>query len=101
MCRACRYRIACLLLTLPLLAGQGPAWASAGEAQRLNWRILELEGELAALRQLASQQHASIDRLEALAEASDTRARRAHVAEGLVVLAGAALGAWAWRRRPR
>ncbi len=100
MCRACRHPIACLLLALLLLAGQGPVWASAGEAQRLNWRIRELEGELAALRQLASQQHASIDRLQALAEASDTRARRTRVAEGLV-LAGAALGAWAWRRRPR
>lgn len=101
MCRACQRLIACLLVVLSALMGQAPAFARemAGEAQRLNWRIMELEGEVAALRQFASQQDASIDRLQARAEASDARARRARAAAGLLVLSCAAVMAWWWVRR--
>lgn len=101
MCRVCQRLIASLLVVLPALLGPAPAWAveTAGQAQRLNWRISELEGELAALRQFANQQDASIDRLQARAQASDSRARRAVTGEVLLGLACAVVTAWSLRRR--
>ena len=102
MRRACHRLIASLLVVLPVLPG--PALAStlpaaAGEVQRLHWRINELEGELAALRQFADQQDASIGRLQARAEASASRVRAAVAGGmGLALLAGGAT-VWALRRR--
>lgn len=103
MSRLCHRPIACLLLALWALPGPLPARANPapGEAQRLHWRITELEGELAALRQFASQQDASIGLLQAQADASDSRARRALVTGAWLAMACGVAAGWAARRRPR
>lgn len=62
------------MVALLLLAGTSPAVAEeAGGAQRLvrrlDWRVGELEGEVATLRRYAEQQGEALVRLEARAEA--------------------------------
>lgn len=70
-------RLSALLLLATLLAT--PAWADPaprhGLAQRLDWRVHELEGELAALQRFSEQQHARMAQLQDRAEQAAAQAR--------------------------
>ncbi|MFD0669323.1 hypothetical protein ACT80S_16510 [Ramlibacter sp. MAHUQ-53] len=79
-------------LATGVAASSLPAWAQAAPrpplAQRLDWRIDELQAELAILQRYAEQQRAQMDRLQARAEAAEAGRRT----RTLAVLAAGALG---------
>ncbi len=69
-------------------------------AQRLDWRVGELEAELATLQWFAEQQRAQVDRLQARAEAVEAEAHAwpRPLAVPVLLAACGALVLWGRRR---